>query len=742
MRMYAFCSILCRFLLVVGFCLLICAKPNCYAQTKIHLDSLKNAFRKANIQNYASILYKMGDFYRHTDFETGRRIAEDHLQTAKSLPFKNALPHALRNLGILYGANRQTFEALDYYKQAYETAKEYNLSFEMAHSAYYLGGLYYSLNRLDYALEHYLEAIEVFEKNGYQYLTAQILFQIGTIHYQNRDDRVIEFLQKALAVGQDSLPMYLKINALNTMGLFEERNDNLTGALTYLQKAQDLAWQVQDTTWVGLTSGNMGAIFAKQNNYPKAIELLKIDIEISQKRKLWTSAGNAWLTLANIYTDQKLFEKAQMAYDSAALLLELDNNPEQSMLKLYESLGKYYNQIKRFDKAYQSQTLYTSLLLEWQTKQDRVQLFKVQAAYDFDKKQTEIELLRKNNLISQATIQRQNTITAAVVAVLITIGILLIYMYRSNRKIQGINSLLTQQQNQILGQNIELQKKQEEISAQRDFIELKNTELSDINTHINNSIKAAQTIQEAILPQESDLQRILGDHFLFYQPKDIVSGDFYWLRELDKKVHEDSQLIRMVAVVDCTGHGIPGAFMSMIGSTLLDRVTQRKAINSPSQVLEKMHEEVTIALKQHKTGNTEGMDMGLIFLEKMNENQIKIVFSGAKRSMCYVPKNAQEVVEIKGERKSIGGHSKNFKIFANTEIILPKGSLIYMFSDGYEDQNNAERIRFGSRRLIELLGEINHLPLTTQKDILQEKLKKHMENSFQRDDILVLGFRI
>jgi len=99
-------------------------------------------------------------------------------------------------------------------------------------------------------------------------------------------------------------------------------------------------------------------------------------------------------------------------------------------------------------------------------------------------------------------------------------------------------------------------------------------------------------------------------------------------------------------------------------------------------------------------------------------------------------------VEIKGERKSIGGHSKNFKIFANMEIVLPKGSLIYMFSDGYEDQNNADRVRFGSRRLIEVLGEINHLPLAKQKDILQEKLNKYMGNSFQRDDILILGFRI
>ncbi|EAY27802.1 two-component regulator propeller domain-containing protein [Microscilla marina] len=285
----------------------------------------------------------------------------------------------------------------------------------------------------------------------------------------------------------------------------------------------------------------------------------------------------------------------------------------------------------------------------------------------------------------------------------------------------------------ITAQNEELYQQQEEIMAQRDAIEQQNNALSTQNRHIRQSIKSAKTIQEAILPFDVRMQQVLGEHFVIYRPRDVVSGDFYWLGEVNNK--------KVLAAIDCTGHGVPGAFMSMIGFTILNEIINAKQITDPGTILEKLRYYVRYALRQDETGGRNGMDVALITLEDVDDQHTKVAFAGAKRPLWYISQGDTELQKIKGSSISIGIIYDEERCINTKELMFKKGSLLYLCSDGFADQNNQERKKIGNQQLTKMLYQNHSLPLNTQKQILEETLDQHMVGTEQRDDILLIGLK-
>jgi len=271
-------------------------------------------------------------------------------------------------------------------------------------------------------------------------------------------------------------------------------------------------------------------------------------------------------------------------------------------------------------------------------------------------------------------------------------------------------------------------------------IALKNSqayrEIEDKNKNITASIRYAKTIQQAILPSDKELQESLHDYFTIYKPKDIVSGDFYWL------VHKPDQNRKFLAAVDCTGHGVPGAFMSMIGHSLLDEIVNADQIYEPARILENLNIRVREALKQDEKVNDDGMDVCLCMMENIDNDVVKVTFTGAKRPLYYMTQTAEKLVALKGDLKSVGGLSLRQRPFTNKEILLRKGDTIYLTSDGLIDQSGINKRKFGTLRLIKLLEENAHLPMAEQKTVLEDELQKHQQNTEQRDDIMVIGVRV
>ena len=262
------------------------------------------------------------------------------------------------------------------------------------------------------------------------------------------------------------------------------------------------------------------------------------------------------------------------------------------------------------------------------------------------------------------------------------------------------------------------------------------------NHQITGSIRYAQTIQQAILPTKQQVATYFPENFVLYQPKDVVSGDFYWLSVSKNKETQITENI-FFGTMDCTGHGVPGAFMSMIGNTLLNKIVANNPTILPAQLLEELHQEIQIALHQKDDeANKDGMDTCLVkFIYNAKTSLPEVFFAGAKRPL-YVIKANGELVEYKGSRKSIGGQQKEGAYFENKTVGIAKNDTLILATDGYIDQNDNHRSSMGSNVFKQILLEIAKQTPEQQKQTLIEKLKKHQQDEEQRDDITVVGLKI
>ncbi|EPG67815.1 protein kinase domain-containing protein [Leptospira wolffii] len=278
--------------------------------------------------------------------------------------------------------------------------------------------------------------------------------------------------------------------------------------------------------------------------------------------------------------------------------------------------------------------------------------------------------------------------------------------------------------NALLYANLEIKvaERTKELAQANDDLALK-------NEHITDSITYSLNIQQAILPSAEVLKSALSDHFVVFRPKDIVSGDFYWFSKQDDATY--------IAAVDCTGHGVPGALMSMIGNTLLNQIVNEIGITDPGAILEHLHIRVRQALKQdaEQTNSRDGMDLCLL---KIQENNL--FFAGAKRPI-FIGKGGS-LTEIKGDRLSIGGRQKEeTRKFTTHSIPLEKGvrTSVYLTTDGFVDQPNPERMKIGTKGLVAFLSGIEHLTGSEQKERLESFLLAHQNGEAQRDDITLVG---
>jgi PAS domain S-box-containing protein len=281
--------------------------------------------------------------------------------------------------------------------------------------------------------------------------------------------------------------------------------------------------------------------------------------------------------------------------------------------------------------------------------------------------------------------------------------------------------------------DITTEKKAElEIRKQKEQIEVQ-------NEMISSSINYAKNIQQAILPLPEDIEKFF-DSFVIFKPRDVVSGDFYWMGYLPAREGFSEKLF--LASVDCTGHGVPGAFMSMIGSRILNEIVIEQKTLDPKDILEKMDEKVKLALRQETTDNNDGMDLALCMIEK-GEGSYHITYSGAKVDLYYYSHKNDGVTILSSERRSIGGAAqKRGNInFTNKDFFLYKGDMMWLVTDGIIDQNNPERKRFGTPKLVETFEAAKDLPLVNQKQLIEKELALHQEHEEQRDDITVWGIK-
>ncbi|OFY73382.1 MAG: hypothetical protein A2265_03745 [Bacteroidetes bacterium RIFOXYA12_FULL_33_9] len=304
---------------------------------------------------------------------------------------------------------------------------------------------------------------------------------------------------------------------------------------------------------------------------------------------------------------------------------------------------------------------------------------------------------------------------AYVLIILIVVGSIYYFIEVRTRKLKAANHILREKQSAAL-----------EIARQKEELTVKNKNITD-------SINYAKRIQEAMMPSEYLFNKLLPESFILYKPKDIVSGDFYWITEKNNKI--------FVAAVDCTGHGVPGAFMSIIGFDLLRNITKEQGVEEPAQILNLLNEGVTETFVKNADNQQvkDGMDIALCVYDK--ENSV-VEFAGALNPFFLIRDN--DIISIRGNRFSVGMVDKGVQHkFEKHVIPVKEGDVIYIFSDGYADQFGGPfGKKFKYSRFRQLLLTVHSLPMRKQKAFLDENIISWMGELEQVDDILVIGFRI
>jgi serine phosphatase RsbU (regulator of sigma subunit)/tetratricopeptide (TPR) repeat protein len=494
-----------------------------------------------------------------------------------------------------------------------------------------------------------------------------------------------------------------------------------------------------------------------QKNYQKYLDLQKAYQEEQNRRRQELIEKQLELEKKESEFKSDLAEKEKKELELTQTRLEKEKAQKEAELRASEIKGL------KAAQELQNQRI-RNAAIEKQRAEQQLELVKQKAAADqqqqqiaFLEKDKELEnqrrqaerqeeqrkreVLEKEKQLSDLKAQEEQqktffaTIGMGIVAVFLAlVGYFLVQNRKKNKLLEAKNATIEEQNNELQAQAEELRQNQEEIMAQRDAIAEKNEVLAEQNEKIEKSINAAKIIQTAILPYKEQMDRLLGEYFVIFKPRDVVSGDFYWLNEIDNKV--------VVAAVDCTGHGVPGAFMSLIGNTLLEKIILFYKITEPAQILERLHQEIKTVLRQQETGNKDGMDLALCMIEKMPDGSSKIHFGGAKRPLYYTEGTDNQIFMLKGTRKAIGGEQNENIHFETQTITLPAKSCIYLSSDGIVDQNDAERVKLGESKLKYTLSAVAEKPMEEQKRAMEHLIAQHQRGTLQRDDMLLIGIRL
>lgn len=560
---------------------------------------------------------------------------------------------------------------------------------------------------------------------------------------------------------------------LNKIAFIYWENGNIKEAINYFLETVPLNEKIRNYNDIKAVYSNIALIYADIDRLDLTLDYFYKSLEVRKKMNNKSEVAAGLIDVAYIHTALNQTEKAIKVLDEAYALSQEVNNPRLILncLKLlaqnYDRLGntakanEYTSKFAIYEKMLETQKIKTEAEVKISQSQAEVEREKMQreqqrllmdlkelqakakqdsltyiviskqdslkkAENEARARQTEIDLLNKDKELAETKIREQEAqsraqqlIIYSAFAFLALVFFATIAIYKNYRDKKKANQLLNLQ-------NIEIQNQRDHIQKQ--------------NENINKSINYAQGIQKALLPPQTSLQAIFPESFIFFRPRDVVSGDYYWFKELTTGFGQNEKTGKIaISAIDCTGHGVPGAFLSMIGYNLLDDIVYR-GINKPGEILKELNNGIRRTLRQDETENRDGMDMALCVVDL---NKKVVEFSGAKNPLVYVAND--EVFRIRGDKESIGGGMGYMENdFTTHSIQIEHPTWFYMFSDGFIDQfGGADGRKFMIKNFIDFLASISILPPDQQREMLKNTLKDWLGTKYtQVDDILVVGFKV
>lgn len=677
---------------LLGFYFLFCA-PFVFSQDKHLIDSLKTRLSGTlNDSDRVNSLAKLGWEVSYNDLNEGLSYCLQAKSLAEKIGYKSGLSQAFNNMGAIYTDLGDYTKAIESHLKQIEIAKALT-------SKRILGTGYSNLSRV-FSLLNDNEKSREYERMAL------------AVHLKNYDEEVAKHAANPRVgytqINEIKLSIALLYNNISESFVNADNGNNTDSALAYISKSIKISEELHNEKQMAIDYQTVGRInLYRLKSYDNALLYFNKAKEYYKDDNGY-DLSEVYYYIGQTYFLQKKYPEAISNYTKAILFArkvgvkERIKNSYGQLSALYEETGDLKNSLSYYKK-------YSDIKDSIVNESRAAQFNLVQSRIDNEKKNAEIVILEEKNKAKESETARQKTIIYSAIILLLVAALLVYILYlRNNEKVKA-NKLL------------EGQKK--EIELQKQIVDVQNKEITD-------SINYAQRIQQVILPHHEEIGANFKDCFIFFQPKDVVSGDFYWFAHKDDRIY--------IAAVDCTGHGIPGAFMSMIGYTLLNEILNDTKIVLPADVLNELRKGVIKSLKQKgvEGENKDGMDISLCLFQSN-----KLYFSGANNPLWLVRNN--EIVEYKGDKQPIGIYGEKLNPFTNYSIDIQGGDAIYIFTDGYADQfGGPQGKKFKYAKLKELLLSVQKEKMNVQKEIITRQFADWKGNLEQIDDVLLIGIKI
>lgn len=650
----------------------------------------------------ATLLADLAKEYRKSDPEKVFLYGNLGLELSKKLDFKKGEALVYTTFGVLMKDQGLPDSALVYHFMALQICKDANLD-KMISRVFNNIGVAYK-EKMDYnsAVKYYNEAIKInMQENDIGGLASNYN-NIGIIYKrQGRYAEALEYYQKAIDAHTKNNDEENMASSMNNMISIFMNLGRVNEALPLMEKVEKIFLKVNNVSGLAIIYSHYSDYHKARKDFKKAEEYSFKSAALLERINDRDGLARNYMELGDLYILEKKYNDAMYYIDRGLTLaneigaIEIISDGYNFQSVAYEGAGEYKKALESHRKFLQ----YKDSLVKLRNVE---QLNVLQAQFDSDQKGRELELMRQRQDLSDAQNSRNRIVNYALMGGLILVFGFLFMVIR--------NYMQNKKKNVALAE--------------------KNAEIEEKNRDITDSIRYAKRLQEAILPEDEQISDLLGDHFVLYKSKDIVSGDIYWVEKHHNRTY--------FAAIDCTGHGVPGAFMSIMAFNLLKQSVLESDLVRPSAILDDVNLNLRKMLHKQTGGVHDGMDIALCCYDKANGT---LEYAGANNPLWLVRKG--EIQEIKGDKLSIGLQSSDSSRFTNHIVKPEKGDTIYIFSDGYADQFGGEKgKKVMNKNFRKILLDIQNLAMPEQKTDLLRKHEQWKGKFEQVDDILILGVRV
>ena len=663
----------------------------------IEIQKFNNALSFA--YNNIGLLYK-----KKANYEKALEFLEKSMNIGKEIGDKSRISNSYSSIGLVYYNQSKYEKAIDYHEKCLEIKKEIGDKRGTSNSSNNLGITYYQQGNYEKALEYYEISLEIYKETGDKSGMAASYNNIGNIYLdQGNYDKALEFHEKSLVIRKDIGDKSGMAASYNNIGNIYNSESNYDKALEYFEKCLEIKKEIGIKIEIASTYNNIGNIYNSESNYDKALEYFEKGLVIRKDIGDKSGMASSYYNIGILYKKKDNYEKA-LEYLLNSKKIFLDINIVLKLDITAKSLMEVYEKLDKPQKALENHKLYVAIKdslskmdgIEKEKQRQFHEQYLLEKQADSIKHSNEVSIQKAETLAKQEQLtnetQRRNGLIIISLLVLVTLCFVFIQLKKVRNK--------------------------------KDIIELKQIE-------INDSINYANRLQKGILPPESFIKNCLPKSFMLFKPKDVVSGDFYWVEKVGSKIY--------FGVADCTGHGVPGAMVSIVCSNALTKSLFEDNITSPAKILDNTRTIVENKFIRSKDDIKDGMDISLASLDTKNNS---LLWSGANNPLWIVRNKGNEIEEIKPTKQAIG-KILDPKPFMEHQVKLNKGDIVYLFSDGFSDQFGGEKgKKYKSANFKKFLLSISDKSMGQQKQLLSNEFYSWKGDLEQIDDVCVMGVKI